>query len=470
MSVWLWICVCAGTWPRARYGLPSTSGTTASVAVLRGRILYTAHLGDSGIVLGRKRQPVADDGTPSDRDSMPSSDPSGSSAEGGNDDDNDEDGIEAVQLTIDHKPDCDVEQKAIESRGGSVRRGTRGVSRVVWKRKRPVNGRTVLNMAHSELITEEIPFLGVARSLGDLWSYNPDIGDYIVSCVPDVSHRTLTINEDHFIVLASDGLWNVLTPKQVVKSVAQNTGYVGVSTALERNSASQPQARGEVDDICHGLIQQALQHWRDRRQRADNISVIVAFFNQPSSSTSTSQSSQSSRTPTPVISNEQPSVPARDATEGEAESHEPTPPSAEAAVEAPRSPAAIAAAAVIAEPGDVSSSEESSSSSSDATSPPLLRRTTRVQARSQLGALDTPSSEEATTPVRVTRAATRRTPRASPANESPVSARGTKRRSTPSSSEGPGKRVSRSSVRDQSDKTPLQEDVVSSSSSGEDIS
>lgn len=33
-------------------GLPSTAGTTASVAIIREGKLYTGHVGDSGITLG----------------------------------------------------------------------------------------------------------------------------------------------------------------------------------------------------------------------------------------------------------------------------------------------------------------------------------------------------------------------------------------------------------------------------------
>lgn len=41
-------------WPKTQSGLPSTSGTTASVAFVRRGKLYIGHVGDSGIVLGYK--------------------------------------------------------------------------------------------------------------------------------------------------------------------------------------------------------------------------------------------------------------------------------------------------------------------------------------------------------------------------------------------------------------------------------
>ncbi len=51
---------------------------------------------------------------------------------------------------------------------------------------------------------ERIPFLAVARSLGDLWSYNEETEAFIVSPMPDVDVHVL--DETHRgIVLASDG-------------------------------------------------------------------------------------------------------------------------------------------------------------------------------------------------------------------------------------------------------------------------
>lgn len=40
------------SWPKTVSGLPSTSGTTASVAFIRKGKIYIGHVGDSSIVLG----------------------------------------------------------------------------------------------------------------------------------------------------------------------------------------------------------------------------------------------------------------------------------------------------------------------------------------------------------------------------------------------------------------------------------
>jgi len=57
--------------------------------------------------------------------------------------------------------------------------------------------------------------------IGDLWSYNTDIDQFIVSPNPDVDHIDLdtTTNSNKFIILASDGLWGVMNAKQAVDHV-----------------------------------------------------------------------------------------------------------------------------------------------------------------------------------------------------------------------------------------------------------
>lgn len=44
------------SWPKTVSGLPSTSGTTASVAFIRKGKIYIGHVGDSSIVLGYQEE------------------------------------------------------------------------------------------------------------------------------------------------------------------------------------------------------------------------------------------------------------------------------------------------------------------------------------------------------------------------------------------------------------------------------
>ena len=89
-------------WPKTSNGLPSTAGTTASVAFIRRGKIYVGHVGDSAIVIGAQsnHDPNVWEGTP---------------------------------LTRDHKPESEEEQTRIERAGGKVVSKS-GVPRVVWNR------------------------------------------------------------------------------------------------------------------------------------------------------------------------------------------------------------------------------------------------------------------------------------------------------------------------------------------------
>ncbi|XP_034723894.1 protein phosphatase 1D-like isoform X2 [Etheostoma cragini] len=222
-------------WPKTLTGLPSTSGTTASVVFIRGNRMYVAHVGDSAVVLGIQDDP-----------SVPF--------------------IRAVEVTQDHKPELPRERERIEGLGGSVIKKS-GVNRVVWKRPRlshngPVRRSTVI---------DQIPFLAVARALGDLWSYDFYSGEFVVSPEPDTSVVILDPRKHHYIILGSDGLWNMVPPQEAI-SMCQNNDEAmapcGVSSARQ-------------------LVSHALLRWRQRMLRADNTSAIVIALQEPGTSQDT---------------------------------------------------------------------------------------------------------------------------------------------------------------------------------------
>jgi protein phosphatase 1D len=97
----------------------------------------------------------------------------------------------AAPLTVDHKPDSEEERERIEACGGKVVEKL-NIHRVVWYRpKFPHQGPIRRNTR-----IEEIPFLAVARSLGDLWSYNLKTQKFMVSPEPDVSVHEINTMTD----------------------------------------------------------------------------------------------------------------------------------------------------------------------------------------------------------------------------------------------------------------------------------
>ncbi|KAL4855454.1 putative protein phosphatase 2C 11 [Chlorella vulgaris] len=133
------------------------AGCTAVVALLMGDRLYVANAGDSRAVLCR--------------------------------------GGKALAMSEDHKPAAPDERARIMAAGGFLSE-IGGITRV--------NGN-----------------LNLSRAIGDLrYKMNADLEpkDQIISAEPDVTSQQLTA-EDTFLVLACDGIWDVMTSQQVVDFV-----------------------------------------------------------------------------------------------------------------------------------------------------------------------------------------------------------------------------------------------------------
>lgn len=222
-------------WPPTASGLPSTAGTTASVAFLRKGKLYIGHCGDSGIVLGR------------------------TNPKGGK--------WVAQPLTIEHKPESREELARIESFGGKVQQ-KQGIHRVVWYRpKNPHQGPIRRNTR-----IEEVPFLAVARSLGDLWSYNYKTQKFVVSPEPDVAVVEVDTSSFKCLVFASDGLWNVIDPEFSIDSVYETERRNDHNAKLGINTWRNP---------SRILVETALEKWRSNGLRADNTSVVCVMLDPP---------------------------------------------------------------------------------------------------------------------------------------------------------------------------------------------
>ena len=128
---------------------------------------------------------------------------------------------DAVQLTVDHKPDLPVERSRIESLGGQVI--SYGVPRVQG-------------------------VLAMSRALGD-----PGLKPY-VSPEPRIVEGLLG-SENDFVVVACDGVWDVLTPHDVIVAV--------------RDAGGDPQSAAE------SIVSKALSSGS-----TDNITVIVLDLRQ----------------------------------------------------------------------------------------------------------------------------------------------------------------------------------------------
>ncbi|KAG7401583.1 hypothetical protein PHYBOEH_000115 [Phytophthora boehmeriae] len=109
-------------------------------------------------------------------------------------------GGRGVLLTSDHKPDRPDERQRIEKAGGFVGK-LAGISRVYSAAG-----------AGLTLQQESSKYLAVSRAFGDRALKIPTP---LVSCEPDVK-RYHVEDDDLFLVLGCDGIWDVLTEQEVV--------------------------------------------------------------------------------------------------------------------------------------------------------------------------------------------------------------------------------------------------------------
>jgi len=187
--------------PPSDPGHPDNVGCTAVVSLVTPDTITVANAGDSRAVLSRNGR--------------------------------------AVALSQDHKPNLPKEAARIQKAGGFVTQQRCGPHDVVHR----VNGK-----------------LALSRSMGDLkFKKNVELraGEQLVSCVPDIKNFRRQ-SEDEFMVVACDGVWDVMTSQQVVDRIQTDLvkircGYLQpdavVQKILEECVASNPsQNFGRGDD------------------------------------------------------------------------------------------------------------------------------------------------------------------------------------------------------------------------------
>ncbi|XP_009782883.1 putative protein phosphatase 2C 65 [Nicotiana tabacum] len=140
------------------------------------------------------------------------------------------------QLTVDLKPHIPSEYERIKSCKG----------RVMAMEQEP-------NVYRVWMPDEDCPGLAMARAFGDFC-----LKDYGLISVPEVYYRKLT-ERDEFVVLATDGVWDVLSNDEVIRIVA---------TARKRSMAAKL------------LVECAVRAWKYKYPRAkiDDCAVVCLFL------------------------------------------------------------------------------------------------------------------------------------------------------------------------------------------------
>ncbi|PHJ20071.1 protein phosphatase 2c domain-containing protein [Cystoisospora suis] len=103
--------------------------------------------------------------------------------------------MKGERLTSDHKPNRSDEKSRIERHGGSV-----------------------IDLGCPRVMAGSVDMaLAVSRCLGDFAL--KEVSEHIIIATPEVSTRRLTPERDAFVIIASDGLWDVLTDDDAVSIV-----------------------------------------------------------------------------------------------------------------------------------------------------------------------------------------------------------------------------------------------------------
>ncbi|GAB1601087.1 probable protein phosphatase 2C 58 isoform X1 [Argonauta hians] len=190
------------------------SGCTAVVALVQGNQLVVANAGDSRCVLCSKGK--------------------------------------AIDLSIDHKPEDDVEKSRIEAAGGKVTSDGR------------VNGGLNLSRAigdHSYKQSTELP-----------------AEQQMITALPDLQTWTLT-KDDEFLVLACDGIWNFMSSQEVVDYV--------------RERLEDPKRNPNLSSICEEIFDYCLApNTMGDGTGCDNMTCVIVDLKKGSTSCNKKRTSE----------------------------------------------------------------------------------------------------------------------------------------------------------------------------------
>mmetsp|Transcript_21122 Transcript_21122/g.45107 ORF Transcript_21122/g.45107 Transcript_21122/m.45107 type:complete len:324 (+) Transcript_21122:131-1102(+) len=128
------------------------------------------------------------------------------------------------------------DSRAVMSRSGKA---TRLTSMTDHKASDPLECKRVIE-AGGQIINDRVNgMLAMTRALGDHLLKTPALPNDVVSNVPDISSTDIT-PQDQFVVLACDGIWDVMTDQQAVELVSLSVQELLLSRGLHRSPSPSP--------------------------------------------------------------------------------------------------------------------------------------------------------------------------------------------------------------------------------------
>jgi serine/threonine protein phosphatase PrpC len=188
----------------------SKSGATATLVFIIGRTLFCANVGDSRAILGTVSE--------------------GKTIE-----------WNVTRISNDHKPDMQSELHRITEAKGKV-------AQCIDSNGKPYGPKRVWGKGFTK------SGLAVSRSLGDIGGTK-----FGIISTPDVLEIELEV-ADKVVVVASDGVWEVLSNEEVIEIVKS---YYGDKNA---------------QGACEELVKTANKRWKHTHGYTDDITAIVIFL------------------------------------------------------------------------------------------------------------------------------------------------------------------------------------------------
>jgi len=172
-------------------------------------------------------------------------------------------GGKAIDLTIDHKPTRMTERLRIERLGGYIE--WHGLE----KHGKPVKGQGVYRVNGN---------LSLSRAIGDL-AEKP-----FICSNPDIKVTKMK-DDDHFLICATDGLWDVFSSQEAVdyvQNILINVADTNIDIDDDEDDDKRPNNKMSVEaqlaavkrNMAKLLAKEAL-----KRDASDNITVIIQWLN-----------------------------------------------------------------------------------------------------------------------------------------------------------------------------------------------
>jgi len=197
------------------------SGAVCNAVILFNSRLYVANLGDCRAVLAKRRP-----GSPS---RLPD---------------------RHYQLSDDHRPNREAEKQRIEQAGGFISKDQRVNGQLLFSRS--FGDREFKYVPDREQRMHKIPALKHNKS--KMCTDKP-----LVSYEPEIKVYHVDPNLDSYMIIASDGLWDVISSKRVVALFNQ---YMSKYKTLE--------------EVAHALEREARQ-----KGSMDDVTIIIVLLKEP---------------------------------------------------------------------------------------------------------------------------------------------------------------------------------------------